>query len=409
MPDSPADNAAAVIVPVVPHPVSTDIESIQVQTAQNADTASMPDSPADKAAAVIVPVVFQTVTADIEPPQAQTAEHADVTLSSTTVSAAVVLPDAHKDKVSGTGPTLLHERVKVDGRVQLEQRDAKTKPRTKAKLKSKPKSTALSDRKQYANRRNAKKSTGPKTEQGKKHSSLNALKHGLFAKYIVIPAVDGEGAEEQFAKITSDLRREYKPVGPTEEHCVEEMARSLWGSRRMVSFEKGSMLQLLDPWRRMGPENGVQLSKNARKELSILQEAREEARIAEVFSHAVVTLVHSVLDEAGQKTLIEFWRRRGEMAQEGEKIGPEELKISDQFLAFLEEQIQSKESTVKALTDVGNEQVKNYRLTCALPSETDMDKIVRFEKRNQIMFDRARDLLLKSQERRKHGLKPSTS
>ncbi|THD68256.1 MAG: hypothetical protein E7813_11515 [Bradyrhizobium sp.] len=36
-----------------------------------------------------------------------------------------------------------------------------------------------SDRKIAANRRNAKKSTGPRTEAGRRHSRRNALQHGL--------------------------------------------------------------------------------------------------------------------------------------------------------------------------------------------------------------------------------------
>ena len=41
---------------------------------------------------------------------------------------------------------------------------------------------AISVRKLIANRRNAKKSTGPRTPQGKAYSSRNALKHGLFGR-----------------------------------------------------------------------------------------------------------------------------------------------------------------------------------------------------------------------------------
>ena len=38
-----------------------------------------------------------------------------------------------------------------------------------------------------ANRENAKKSTGPRTPEGKANSSKNALKHGLLAEDAVIP------------------------------------------------------------------------------------------------------------------------------------------------------------------------------------------------------------------------------
>jgi hypothetical protein len=39
-----------------------------------------------------------------------------------------------------------------------------------------------------ANRRNAKKSTGPKSAPGKQVVRMNALKHGLQAEHVVIPA-----------------------------------------------------------------------------------------------------------------------------------------------------------------------------------------------------------------------------
>ena len=49
------------------------------------------------------------------------------------------------------------------------------------------------------NRANAQHSTGPRTEAGKKRSSLNALRHGLTGHVIVMPGED-LAAYERFLK-----------------------------------------------------------------------------------------------------------------------------------------------------------------------------------------------------------------
>lgn len=46
-----------------------------------------------------------------------------------------------------------------------------------------------------ANRRNAKKSTGPRTPAGKSNVRLNALKHGLTAQSVVLPFEDADAYE----------------------------------------------------------------------------------------------------------------------------------------------------------------------------------------------------------------------
>jgi len=53
-----------------------------------------------------------------------------------------------------------------------------------------PDQPAVSDRKLIANRSNARKSTGPRTEAGKAQSRRNALKHGLCAVVIAVPDED---------------------------------------------------------------------------------------------------------------------------------------------------------------------------------------------------------------------------
>jgi hypothetical protein len=49
----------------------------------------------------------------------------------------------------------------------------------------------VSESKILANRKNSLRSTGPKTLHGKRNVSRNAMKHGIFAREVVITAGDG--------------------------------------------------------------------------------------------------------------------------------------------------------------------------------------------------------------------------
>ena len=67
-----------------------------------------------------------------------------------------------------------------------------------------------------ANRRNARHSTGPKTLQGKATASMNALRHGLRARTMVVP---GEH-QEDFDQIHAGLQGLYQPENPAEQYLV---------------------------------------------------------------------------------------------------------------------------------------------------------------------------------------------
>jgi len=85
-----------------------------------------------------------------------------------------------------------------------------------------------------ANRRNAAKSTGPKTEPGKKIAAQNALRHGLTARDIVsFDEKDGD-----FAGFHEGLRAGYQPTDPVEEQLVERVAICAWRLRRAARMEK---------------------------------------------------------------------------------------------------------------------------------------------------------------------------
>jgi hypothetical protein len=67
---------------------------------------------------------------------------------------------------------------------------AATKSATKPKAKSKTKKSHSA--RAGANRRNTKKSTGPRTEEGKSKSRLSELKHGMTAQTVLLPGNDGQ-------------------------------------------------------------------------------------------------------------------------------------------------------------------------------------------------------------------------
>jgi hypothetical protein len=83
------------------------------------------------------------------------------------------------------------------------------------------------------NRANAQHSTGPKTEAGKRRSSANALKHGLYSSRIVQPHED----PAQYERFRSSLVAEHRPSSPTEEFLVDELAQNGWKIRRLRGLE----------------------------------------------------------------------------------------------------------------------------------------------------------------------------
>ena len=87
-----------------------------------------------------------------------------------------------------------------------------------------------------ANRRNAKKCTGPKTPEGKAASSMNNLRHGLRARTVIL---EGEKPEE-FDEILTGLQDQFQPQNPGERHLVDQAAIAQWKLVRAEAYESRS-------------------------------------------------------------------------------------------------------------------------------------------------------------------------
>ena len=92
-----------------------------------------------------------------------------------------------------------------------------------------------SEKQDRANRQNARKSTGPKTPQGKAAVRLNAAKHGLLSEETLLPGEDGDALEE----LAERLRAELRPAGELEALLVDRIVAAHWRLRRLGRVEAG--------------------------------------------------------------------------------------------------------------------------------------------------------------------------
>ncbi len=84
-----------------------------------------------------------------------------------------------------------------------------------------------------ANRRNALKSTGPTTPEGKDRSRCNAVRHGLTAETVIAKLEDAEDFQAFEAAVIAD----YDAESAVERELVLRLASVLWRLHRATGIE----------------------------------------------------------------------------------------------------------------------------------------------------------------------------
>lgn len=103
-----------------------------------------------------------------------------------------------------------------------------------------------SDKQVQANKQNALASTGAQTQEGKAIVAQNAIKHGIFAKDIIISSGDGKEDEKGYFELLTNLVESLNPKGQMETLLVEKIAVDFWRLKRVLRFETGSIRQCID-------------------------------------------------------------------------------------------------------------------------------------------------------------------
>jgi len=125
-----------------------------------------------------------------------------------------------------------------------------------------------------ANRENAKKSTGPKTPEGKARAAQNALKYGFYSKEFIVREED----LEDFEQMRECLHNEVRSVSPVASEFFMQMLHASWNLHRLRQIEERIYCEHDNPF---GDEN-------ISRQLETL--ARHRTRFERTYSRALKEL-----------------------------------------------------------------------------------------------------------------------
>ncbi len=171
-----------------------------------------------------------------------------------------------------------------------------------------------SERRKAASRANGNLSRGPVTPEGKARSAMNALRHGLLSKTVVV----GKENPDNFNLLVHEHRERFPNLDGVEFGMVEEMCAAYWRMRRIWGIEKEWLEQetAKDP-----EENDITRLANAFARLADTNKYkvlnRYENRMHRIYQKSLKTLL-TLQAKRAQSDQLEF-----DFAVEPESAGPE--------------------------------------------------------------------------------------
>jgi len=161
-----------------------------------------------------------------------------------------------------------------------------------------------SERQKKANQVNARRSTGPKTSDGKSAVRLNGLRHGLLAWSVVLPDED----QDEFEAFRTAMYSDLVPSGPLEEFLVDRVVNTMWRLRRAGKAETALLHWRVSGLRSARLENEMRCCESTVQvsgpEFPML--ARYETTIKNQLAHAAAkkALAHACDERDGEETFL---------------------------------------------------------------------------------------------------------
>jgi hypothetical protein len=249
-----------------------------------------------------------------------------------------------------------------------------------------------SEKQEQANVLNAQLSTGPVTQEGKEIVARNAVKHGIFAKDLVINAGDGREDELEYHDLLAELKRDLAPFGRMEMLLVEKIAVNYWRLRRLLRYETGEIRGQLDDFRETALRSYYSGSYSSRQRPDLqfynYNDDISDAEYQEQL-YKVAGMQSSGFNLAEEKAALEYvlcWRLERDDALFSDK----DYKAAKKYVSGLSPQMQGKlrkemleeaEQVLAEMIEVKTWQVKFDRIHKAksLPGAHNLNNIIKYE------------------------------
>ena len=277
----------------------------------------------------------------------------------------------------------------------------------------------------------ARRATGPRTAAGKKRSSRNALKRGMFSRILFL---QGESPVE-YKELLNGLVADLQPQGTTEAVCVENLAWVIWQRRRLLRAQNAEIFSAVgvrgsdsmeDQWREAWDlARAGETSDGMLKYQSNPFACREAIQRLVIFRNAFEKAGFQIPDGTWWLRKLYGTDRDGEpprgifrtfllyqalatdtQTSGGTSDSPHELKM--EMLQLLDEEIDELKEWDKSQSAVYEIRRKYQMLAeCVLPQET-TDRFLRLEAHLSREFGRILGHLERLQARRRGQPGPST-
>jgi hypothetical protein len=247
----------------------------------------------------------------------------------------------------------------------------------------------VTEKQLQANTHNAGLSTGPVTKEGKEVVARNAIKHGVFARDLVITAGDGLEDETEYRGLVDELESDLEPVGRLEMLLLEKIAVNYWRLRRLVRYETGEIRKGLDDFK----EDALRSHYNYSRERPNLVHLSYTDYISDEEYHdqlyKVAAMRSSGFDPADAKTALEYvlcWKLDRDEAE----FSDIDYETAKKYVADLSPQMRGKlrreilddaEQLIDEMREVRIWRVKFDRIKKAksIPNVRSLDNIIKYE------------------------------